>query len=87
MPNDNLTDRPVEIPPVTVPQPVGFPEFFRLPTRGVDPHFGLRRSFYYQLEKEGRIRFRRLRLKGNVRGVTLVVGQSVADFLRSGDCD
>ena len=63
------------------------PVTFRLPSKGVDAHFGLTRGFYYQLENEGRIALIRLRSKGKNRGVTLVpfaamkqlVAQSAAD--------
>ncbi len=51
---------------------VSHPVSFRLPVRGVDPHFGLTRSYYYQLEAEGRLELIRLRSKGKSRGVTLV---------------
>jgi hypothetical protein len=48
------------------------PVTFRLPSKGVDMHFGLTRGFYYQLETEGKIELIRLRSKGKTRGVTLV---------------
>jgi hypothetical protein len=48
------------------------PEFFPLPQRGQDPHFGLGRSFYYDLEKRGLLRLVRLRKPGNIRGRVLV---------------
>jgi hypothetical protein len=48
------------------------PEFFPLPQRGQDPHFGLGRSTYYDLEKRGLLRLVRLRKPGNVRGRVLV---------------
>ncbi len=61
------------------------PVTFRLPSKGVDAHFGLTRGFYYQLENEGRIALIRLRSKGKQRGVTLVpyamVKKIIADNL------
>jgi hypothetical protein len=58
------------------------PEFFRLPTSGGDPHFGLGRSYYYEGEKLGYWRLVRIRQRGKVRGITLVPYDSVADFIR-----
>ena len=47
---------------------------FRLPRAGErDPHFGLPRAKYYQLEAEGRLRLLRLRDKNKARGTTLVL--------------
>ena len=57
------------------------PEFFRLPSRGGDPIFGLSRSFYYAAEKRGEIRLRRLRAAGNVRGAVLVPVAEVRRFV------
>lgn len=48
------------------------PECFPLPQRGQDPHFGLGRSFYYDLERRGLLRLVRLRKPGNLRGKVLV---------------
>lgn len=53
------------------------PEFFRLPARGLDPHFGLSRSFYYSLERDGLIQMVRLRRPGAIRGALLVPYASV----------
>lgn len=61
------------------------PEFFRLPTRGRDPYFGLTRSFYYSCEKSGVLRFQRLRKRGAARGITLVPYDAVANLIRSQD--
>jgi hypothetical protein len=58
------------------------PEFFRLPSRGGDPHFGLTRSFYYEGEKRGYWRLVRLRGHGKLRGVTLIPFDQVASFVR-----
>jgi hypothetical protein len=53
---------------------------FRLPRPGErDPHFGLPRAKYYQLEAEGRLRLLRLRDKNKARGTTLVL---VAEMMR-----
>ena len=60
------------------------PEFFRLPKPGVrDPHFGLPRTTYYELEKAGGIRLVRLRKRGNIRGVTLIPFDQVLAYLRA----
>ena len=50
----------------------GKPELFPLPQRGQDPHFGLGRSTYYDLERRGILRLVRLRKPGNLRGKVLV---------------
>jgi hypothetical protein len=63
------------------------PVTYRLPSKGVDVHFGLTRGYYYQLEAEGKIELIRLRSKGKNRGVTLVpyaiVKQLVAESAAS----
>jgi hypothetical protein len=59
------------------------PEFFRLPPKGGDPHFGLTRSFYYAGESRGYWKLVRLRERGKIRGVTLVPFDAVAAFIRS----
>jgi hypothetical protein len=59
------------------------PEFFRLPSHGGDPYFGLTRSFYYEGEKRGYWRLVRLRERGKLRGVTLVPFDAVSSFVRS----
>jgi hypothetical protein len=62
------------------------PDFFRLPDakscRG-DPHFGFRRTYYYEGEKRGWWRLVRIRERGKLRGVTLVPYDAVAAFIRS----
>jgi hypothetical protein len=57
------------------------PEFFRLPIRGVDPHFGLSRSYYYDLDKAGRVLLVRLRRRGSQKGVVLVNYEAMSAFL------
>jgi hypothetical protein len=59
------------------------PEFFRLPKSGVDPYFGLGRSYYYEGEKRGYWRLVRLRERGKLRGITLVPFDVVSSFVRS----
>jgi hypothetical protein len=61
---------------------VSRPEFFRLPTTGGDPFFGLTRSFYYEGENRGYWRLVRLRERGKQRGVTLIPFDAVAKFVR-----
>lgn len=58
-------------------------EFFRLPQPGKrDPYFGLSRGWYYKAAALGDIRMVAVRQRGAVRGVRLVVYDSVADFIR-----
>lgn len=58
-------------------------EFFRLPASGErDPFFGLSRSWYYKAASIGEIRMIAVRQRGAVRGVRLVVYDSVADYIR-----
>lgn len=59
------------------------PEFFRLPSRGPDPHFGLTRPFYYAAEKRGDIQLVRIRERGKVRGITLVPYDAISAFIRA----
>jgi hypothetical protein len=44
------------------------PEFFRLPSRGVDPHFGLSRAFYYHLDATGQVLLVRIRKRKRPTG-------------------
>jgi hypothetical protein len=67
----------------TIQQSAGRPEFFRLPTRGPDPYFGLTRPAYYRLEERGDIRLVRIRERGKLRGITLVPYDAIAAFIRS----
>lgn len=57
------------------------PEFFRLPIKGVDPHFGLSRSYYYDLDKAGQVRLVRLRKRGSQKGVCLVNYEAMSAYL------
>jgi hypothetical protein len=61
---------------------VSRPEFYRLPTTGGDPFFGLTRSFYYEGESRGYWRLVRLRERGKQRGITLVPYDAVSAFVR-----
>jgi hypothetical protein len=70
------------IPPAN---PTSMPriEFFRLPPPGKrDPHFGLSRSWYYNAAASGEIKLVSIRQRNALRGVRLVVYDSVADFIR-----
>lgn len=78
-----------EHPTTTAPRSEGVasplqspPEFFRLPKSGGDPHFGLGRSYYYEGEKLGYWRLKRIRQRGKLRGVTLVPYDDIAAFIR-----
>lgn len=60
------------------------PEFFRLPKNGErDPFFGLPRSTYYELEKEGAISLKRLKKRGALRGTTLLPYDETLAYIRS----
>ena len=61
------------------------PEFFRLPKSGVDPYFGLGRSYYYEGEQQGFWKLVRIRQRGKLRGITLVPYDAVATFIRNQD--
>lgn len=64
----------------TIPHQV---EFFRLPAPGKrDPHFGLSRGWYYKAAALGEIRMVAVRQRGALRGVRLVVYDSVTDYIR-----
>lgn len=63
--------------------PTNRPDFFRLPkSGGKDPHFSLSRSFYYEAEKSGLLRLRRIRQKGCARGIVLVPFDEVNALIR-----
>ena len=64
---------------LTAPQRV---EFFRLPAPGKrDPHFGLSRGWYYKAAGLGEIKMVALRQRGALRGVRLVVYDSVCAYI------
>lgn len=65
---------------IATPQRV---EFFRLPAPGKrDPHFGLSRGWYYKSSELGEIKMVSIRQRGALRGVRLVVYDSVMDYIR-----
>lgn len=47
-------------------------KYLRIPQAGRDPVFGLTRSWFYNAEAAGLLRFRRVRMPGRTRGVVLV---------------
>lgn len=58
-------------------------EFFRLPAPGKrDPHFGLSRGWYYKAAALGQIKMVAVRQGDAVRGVRLVVYESVIAYIR-----
>lgn len=58
-------------------------EFFRLPPPGKrDPHFGLSRGWYYKAAALGEIKMVSVRQRGALRGVRLVVFESVLAYVR-----
>ena len=82
----------ISIPPTTsAPAAIAparcTPEFFPLPQRGQDPHFGIGRSSYYDLERRGLLTLRRLRKPGNLRGRVLISYAEVSGLVHrlSGD--
>ena len=69
------------IPPVAIASPQRV-EFFRLPAPGKrDPHFGLSRGWYYKAASIGEIKMVSIRQRGALRGVSLVVYDSVSDYI------
>jgi hypothetical protein len=69
-------------PPSTLAAPQHV-EFYRLPAPGKrDPHFGLSRGWYYKAAGLGEIKMVAVRQRGALRGVRLVVYDSVADYIR-----
>ena len=58
-------------------------EFFRLPAPGKrDPYFGLSRGWYYKSAELGEIKMVSVRQRGALRGVRLVVYDSVCAYIR-----
>ena len=58
-------------------------EFFRLPAPGKrDPYFGLSRGWYYKAAALGEIKMVAVRQRGALRGVRLVVYDSVCGYIR-----
>jgi len=58
-------------------------EFYRLPPPGKrDQHFGLSRSWYYKAAASGEIKMVSVRQRNALRGVRLIVYDSVADYIR-----
>ena len=75
--NSNLIPLPVN------PPSISHVEFFRLPPPGKrDSHFGLSRSWYYKASASGEIKMVSVRQRNALRGVRLVVYDSVADYIR-----
>ncbi len=61
-------------------------EFFRLPAPGKrDPYFGLSRGWYYKAAASGDIKMVAVRQRNSVRGVRLVVYDSVVAYIRRAD--
>ena len=57
-------------------------EFFLLPAPGKrDPHFGLSRGWYYKAAGLGEIKMVAIRQRGALRGVRLVVYDSVCAYI------
>ena len=63
-------------------QPPVRPEFVRFPRNGErEPHTGLTRAFLYSLAKTNEIRTIKLRKRGNNAGVSLIVFDSLIDYI------
>ncbi len=57
-------------------------EFFRLPQPGKrDPFFGLSRGWYYKAHAAGEIKMVAVRQRNALRGVRLIVYDSVLDYI------
>ena len=57
-------------------------EFFRLPKpRERDPYFGMSRAWYYSAAATGEIKMISVRKRNAMRGVRLVVYDSVHDYI------
>lgn len=73
----------IPLTPVTAEAASHHVEFYRLPAPGKrDPHFGLSRGWYYKAAGLGEIKMVAVRQRGALRGVRLVVYDSVADYIR-----
>lgn len=58
-------------------------EFFRMPTPGKrDPFFNLSRAWYYKAAANGEIKVIHVRQRGALKGVTLIVFDSVSAYFR-----
>ena len=69
------------LPSAATPSP--HVEFFRLPQPGKrDPHFGLSRSWYYKAAASGEIKMVSVRQRNALRGVRLIVYDSVTAYIR-----
>lgn len=73
---------PLTTEPPQIVEAVLRPEFFRLPKKGGDPFFGLSRSTYYALERQGTVILVRLRLRGTTSGIVLVPYDRVSAYLK-----
>ncbi|HVW21481.1 MAG TPA: hypothetical protein VHC86_09720 [Opitutaceae bacterium] len=63
--------------------PTARAEFYRLPQPGKrDPYFGLSRGWYYKAAAAGEIKMVAVRQRGALRGIRLVVLDSVLDYIR-----
>ncbi|MDB6126521.1 MAG: hypothetical protein JWM35_417 [Verrucomicrobia bacterium] len=71
-------------PELLCARPPGEPiEYYRLPkSGGRDPHFGFSRSWYYKAAASGEIQLVSIRQRNALRGVRLIVYDSVVDFIR-----
>lgn len=58
-------------------------EFFRMPVAGKrDPFFNLSRAWYYKAAANGEIKVIHVRQRGALKGVTLIVYDSVCAYFR-----
>lgn len=58
-------------------------EFFRMPAAGKrDPFFNLSRAWYYKAAANGEIKVIHVRQRGALKGVTLIVYDSVCAYFR-----
>jgi hypothetical protein len=61
-----------------------YPEFIRLPKPGERCRLtGLSRTTLCELIKAGHVKAKKLRQRGSLRGITLIVRDSLIEYLRS----
>jgi hypothetical protein len=77
-----LTSSRIEVPPTRGTTSLSEAEFLRLPpAKGRCPLCGLSRTTLTELIQCGKVKAVKLRKKGAVRGITLIVKQSLLDYL------
>lgn len=62
----------------------GGAKYLRIPQTGRDPIFGLARSWFYNAEAAGLLKFRRVCFPGRTRGVVLVPVAEIEQLIEAG---